>query len=236
MRRDAHALMKSLQNNMKHFAKGPGSDIEEIWSSGGGGGERERERESGWGEKKERVTNNFNTWKVLFKDWKKGILNRWWNLEGKNCQCVLFPDEFLLRRHSTEMRRSRLVGRQAWSKQVSSSSSVLLLLLLRCVVSESSAYLSRREEFSLHKWWEEENVEIISYWVCLGRHVEYTELIFNRKSNENNTPGWCSWRLLLWEGGRRTNDRPRERRDLDCQRHSRDDEYELWEWGRIEKC
>ncbi|CAF0766983.1 unnamed protein product [Adineta steineri] len=30
MRRDAHALMKSLQNNMKHFAKGPGSDIEEI--------------------------------------------------------------------------------------------------------------------------------------------------------------------------------------------------------------
>ncbi|UJR31888.1 hypothetical protein I4U23_019362 [Adineta vaga] len=30
MRRDAHALMKSLQNNMKHFAKGPGSDVEEI--------------------------------------------------------------------------------------------------------------------------------------------------------------------------------------------------------------
>lgn len=30
MRRDAHALMKSLQNNMKHFVKGPGSDIEEI--------------------------------------------------------------------------------------------------------------------------------------------------------------------------------------------------------------
>jgi hypothetical protein len=30
MRRDAHALMKSLQNNMKHFAKGPGNDIEEI--------------------------------------------------------------------------------------------------------------------------------------------------------------------------------------------------------------
>ncbi|CAF3332845.1 unnamed protein product [Rotaria socialis] len=30
MRRDAHALMKSLQNNMKHFAKGPGNEIEEI--------------------------------------------------------------------------------------------------------------------------------------------------------------------------------------------------------------
>jgi hypothetical protein len=30
MRRDAHALMKSLQNNIRHFARGPSSDIEEL--------------------------------------------------------------------------------------------------------------------------------------------------------------------------------------------------------------
>ena len=40
--------------------------------------------------------------------------------------------------------------------------------------------------------------------------------------------GWCSEKR-----GVRTTERLTERRDLDCQWHSRDDEYELWEdWER----